>query len=487
MPKKGSTETKKIPPVKLPIPAVPKVNRAIYLGPGAYVDTGVAFSSFFNGDHTLTAWFMPRYVYAYEGPIFAENGSGLFAVGQGHYHSGNTVKDADGNRLAGDPVFFLRVGNLKQLYLVPHLLPDRWHHLAVVRAANVFKLYLDGQYVKPVEINKDDPNNVVVTPVADLNANQMSSGDPSESTLRLGRRTSGTSDSQKKWQFYGLIDDAAVFSKALSQAEISSIFQKRRLSGTEPSLFKGWCFDAPEGAAPLPAKLATAHTAQAGAVAAKVSVDRKAADASAMRLVDFVGGGGTSQQDIQLPFLAGDAWKVTQGYSNPTGSHSGNAAFCLDLSRAGKSSGGADVLSASSAFVSLYIDDGSKDLVDDQGNVVREGNSFKVRQAEDEYLVYMHLLADSIPDEFKEGTFDPESGFFVVDEADLFQPIVNPAVVVGKVGPKGNHLHLAMTNGQLDGVTVPMVISKYEVLENGASWTPRLRTQPQNGEEIRRP
>jgi hypothetical protein len=107
--------------------------------------------------------------------------------------------------------------------------------------------------------------------------------------------------------------------------------------------------------------------------------------------------------------------------------------------------------------------------------------------ARSEYLVYMHLREDSIPAEFKEGSFDPASGFFVVSENVLFKPFVKPGVVIGKIGPAGNHLRSAMTNGQLDGVTFPVVITTYEVLEDGASWTARVRTQPQAGEQVRRP
>ena len=48
-----------------------------------YVDTDLAFSEFFNGDHTITLRYMPQYPKGYEGPCVAENGTGTFAIGQG--------------------------------------------------------------------------------------------------------------------------------------------------------------------------------------------------------------------------------------------------------------------------------------------------------------------------------------------------------------------------------------------------------------------
>ncbi len=35
-----------------------------------YVDTDLAFSEFFNGDHTLTLRYMPQYPKGYEGPVW---------------------------------------------------------------------------------------------------------------------------------------------------------------------------------------------------------------------------------------------------------------------------------------------------------------------------------------------------------------------------------------------------------------------------------
>ena len=86
------------------------------------------------------------------------------------------------------------------------------------------------------------------------------------STLRLGRRSDGKhvdpepgkSPDGRESQFYGLIDDVAVFSKALTPAEMAAVVNTptKRLTGTEPGLLAGWTFDTSKASgAPLPTKL----------------------------------------------------------------------------------------------------------------------------------------------------------------------------------------------------------------------------------------
>ncbi|MEW6207086.1 MAG: LamG-like jellyroll fold domain-containing protein, partial [Acidobacteriota bacterium] len=132
---------------------LPKQNQAFYLGWQGYIDTQLDFSQFFNADHTIMAWFMPQYPYAYEGPIFAENGNGTYAIGQGNYRAGN-----GGYKDEGDPVFQMQIGDKKVLYLVPDfkesalLKVHPWVHVAVVRQNNKFKLYVDGSLRTPIKI-----------------------------------------------------------------------------------------------------------------------------------------------------------------------------------------------------------------------------------------------------------------------------------------------------------------------------------------------
>jgi hypothetical protein len=127
------------------------------------------------------AWFMPQYPYAYEGPIFAENGTGIFSVGQGDCRSG------DGGFLdAGDPVLFVQLGSKKVIYLVPEFKRDVWQHIAVVRKSNTLKLYVNGIYKTPVKVNKKKRN--TIAPDSEIDASAITSSLP-YGTLRFGRRT----------------------------------------------------------------------------------------------------------------------------------------------------------------------------------------------------------------------------------------------------------------------------------------------------------
>ena len=51
----------------------------------SYVDTDLAFSEFFNSNHTLTLRYLTPCSKGYEGPCIAENGQGSFALCQGPY------------------------------------------------------------------------------------------------------------------------------------------------------------------------------------------------------------------------------------------------------------------------------------------------------------------------------------------------------------------------------------------------------------------
>jgi len=148
--------------------------------------------------------------------MVAENGTGTFWVGQGDYRWGN-----GGSKMAGDPVLFALIGTSSQVYTVPDLhLPALWAHLAIVRSGNTFTLYLNGSALSP-SINYSGPNPL--------------------GNLRLGRRTHGkehgkNGESSYIGQFYGFMDDVAVFDRALSVSEINNL-RNSGLTGSEAGLY----------------------------------------------------------------------------------------------------------------------------------------------------------------------------------------------------------------------------------------------------------
>jgi hypothetical protein len=123
----------------------------------------------------------------------------------------------------------IAIGNQSQKYTSNLLTAGTWLHVAVVRSSNTFKLYLNGTHLTP---------DVVIS----ANEGNLPGG---ASTLRLGMRTDAATINDVEAQFFGFVDDVAVFNKALNQAEITQIINEPdgRLLGTEPNLLAAWIFD----------------------------------------------------------------------------------------------------------------------------------------------------------------------------------------------------------------------------------------------------
>src|SRR5512132_1708751 len=107
-----------------------------------YVDTDLAFSEFFNSNHTLTLRYLTPCSKGYEGPCIAENGQGSFALGQGPY-----FKPPDGSNEPASPRLYVAVGTQMTAIKIA-IDPLRWYHLALVAQAGsdgrTFTLYRDG-------------------------------------------------------------------------------------------------------------------------------------------------------------------------------------------------------------------------------------------------------------------------------------------------------------------------------------------------------
>src|SRR5262249_33839200 len=160
---------------------------------GGYADTNVDFSEFFAANHTVAVRFMLQFPNAYAGPMLAVNGSGTYLLGQGDF-----LGDAPG----GQPKLVAKIGSGK-LASPLQLAMGTWHHLAVTRIGTVVKLYLDGQQVGGTLT--------------------LSAGGQPSGKLRFGKTTSNAALDAGGPQFYGLLDDVAIFTSALSAAEIAAL------------------------------------------------------------------------------------------------------------------------------------------------------------------------------------------------------------------------------------------------------------------------
>ena len=139
-------------------------------------------------------------------------------------------------------------------------------------------------------------------------------------TVRLGRRTDGQTVNGRNAHFYGLLDDVAVFTSALTQAQVQSLVATKHLTGSEAHLLAGYPFTT--GA--HPPSLGRTTTLRQGAArvgvsavrdsAASDSYDRTVVDAvmaEAKALRGRVGKGDQQKLDQYLDKirnLVGDVW-----------------------------------------------------------------------------------------------------------------------------------------------------------------------------------
>ena len=155
-----------------------------------YMDTDLAFSEFFPQNHTVMAWFMPQYPNAYNGPILT-NSAGTYFVGQGDYET-----DPDGAKLR------VKISGSTAYYTFSSDVTGKWQHLAIRKLTlwgdTAFILYLNG-----VRKEKDGGGDLIIT----------NPSTPS-GTLRLG--TSNSDPATSTTQFYGLVDDVAIFDDAIT-------------------------------------------------------------------------------------------------------------------------------------------------------------------------------------------------------------------------------------------------------------------------------
>ena len=404
---------------------------------GGYADTDVDFTEFFGADHTVAARFMLQYPHAYTGPMLSVNGTGIYLVGQGNF-----AEDPPGAQTK----LILRVGSTQATFPAV-LVAGTWHHLAVVRSGSVLRLYLDGQQQgSPLTIPGD--------------------GQP-VGTLRLGKDTfNGTLDGGAS-QFYGLLDDVAVFTSALTQAEIGQLAGAQHLTGTEQDLLAGFVF----GYAPLgflPASLSRPLTLVSTASLRAVSPARdNAADAQQLPLPPTA--------LLHLPFPEGEEIFIIQGYDQPAGgSHAGRAAFCWDFMLAGhpqSDSNGVAFRAAAPGAVNFVTQDATSG---------GQTNFMTIKDADHEFGDYLHLRQNSAV----------VSAGDAVGFGQHLADIGDTGVAVGAY-----HLHFATTNlgesnknagGQF--VTVPAPMCNYEVSDDqGQTWREVIRGIPSNGQWVRRP
>jgi murein DD-endopeptidase MepM/ murein hydrolase activator NlpD len=402
---------------------------------GAYADTDLAIGSFFASDHTVVFRFLPLFPHAYEGPMLASSETDTWMIAQGDFNfdPGGRTK-----------IFVSTPGALVVL-LVP-IRRNEWHHVALVKkGATALIPYLDGT-----------PLATLYVPPAPAPAGNIRFA---KKTFAVAGRGGGVA------QFYGLIDDVAIFTRALTSEQVAQLVNMR-IQGTEADLLAGYTFPPEAAAASLPALLRRSVTLRGGARLVEPSASRLGVDDA--RLVPFAPSVG-----MQLPIDVGDEWLVAQGYDHPEPgrTHRGYASFAWDLVREDNDTTLAGVVTTAAAGIAVRLNEGN--------DPPSPENFVSVKQADLEFADYLHLAKDSVT---------VSQSQTVTAGQDLCRPGdmtgVNPTV----------HLHFAVTNlganapdANTGSVTIPVAFSDYEVSSDGRqTWRYVRQGMPASGEWVRR-
>jgi hypothetical protein len=286
------------PPAALTLTASRVGERALSLGWTGQADTDFDARRL-SGDHTLSVRFMAAYEAAYRGVLLADR-SGSYRVGLAPYST------------LDRPAIEVVVGGTAFTYpLADPVLTDndfrngvpqqplrRWRQLVVRVRGREVSVLLDGSEVGAFRSEARAPTG----------------------SLRFGRlaRPDAMQD-----QFYGFIDDVALFERALSAHELQALARLPTLDVGAPALLAAWLFNDTEGrieSKEMPFRLRGAAEVSA------VSLDRDNANDSA-RLPR-----PRHKSAFSLPFAAGQVWLLIQGVNSAL-SHNDSAAFALDFLR----------------------------------------------------------------------------------------------------------------------------------------------------------
>jgi murein DD-endopeptidase MepM/ murein hydrolase activator NlpD len=419
------------------------INNAAAFGWRGYADTDLQFSEFYGSNHTLSVRFMLQYPNAYTGPILSVDGSGAFFVAKAFNQSRLQVN-------LGGSVQFLDAPNPVQAGV--------WYHLTLVRNNDSFTFYLNGNQI--------------------CQACAVPAGSaPPSGTLRFARLANGATDNDHETQHYGFVDDVAIFKRALTAAEIMNLAVGPRLTGGETDLYAGYTFDAttPDGGALPPALsrpvsfLTVTPGAQFPGLPAYtevVSEDRNNAAEAALLPPPF------QQAVMRLPFPAGEAWEVVQGWDDPTISHSGPASFAWDFILAGlpqSATNGKPIYAAARGPV--------VETRNDRDSCSGYPASYvMVEHAPVEIGAYLHFVKGSVA---VADTQVVSAGDFLANAGDT-----------GNTSCGAYHLHYALhTLPESQAavlVTFPSAFNNYEVSTDlGASWQKVVRGIPKDGEWVR--
>jgi hypothetical protein len=441
--------------------------------------TDLPFSTFLAGNHTITLRFFPQYMKAITGPLLTST-SGKYALGIRQYDKQVGLELVVGAKRA---TWSLGTASTSDTQPVP--LENKWHTLAIVCTSETFAissiaLFLDGKHLA------DDAGTDLAITGSDASA--------ISGNVQLGRSSDST-------QYYGFLDDVAIFDKALTTAQIAGIFQDKRFGSSVENLhpLRVWTFDdkLPNGSA-LPASFA--HSVTFAAPAQRLEVSERRDDAADKKRLPLP----AQKSVMQLPFEPGQAWTVTQPFEGQE-SHFGISAFSYDFRlfdfdtnqpeklgtcgtpvlayAAGTLIDGCDVGSPSAANPGCA----TASEFQKTGTLIDGYDYLHLTDAPNETAIYEHILKGSLS-----ATFPGHASEFKTPAHSSPLQVNIPVArgqklaKAGTRGPDNCHLHFGV--GITGTTTFPVAFTDYMLLDRTTNtWQFVALGIPQEGQIFRNP
>ncbi|HET9932237.1 MAG TPA: LamG domain-containing protein, partial [Polyangiaceae bacterium] len=250
-----------------------------------------------GADHTIFARFMPAYEGAYRGILIADQ-TGSYRLGMAPYASLNqpAMEVVIGGSTFTTPLPQPLLSTLDVTRRAEPPLTARWLSLAVSVRGTQATVYVNGASAGTLDVGERHLAGPLV----------------------LGRlaRAEAVQD-----QFYGLVDDVAIFERALAPAEVLALNRLPRFDSRLDALLAVADFDRTR------ASSRSLEPTLSGAATLSAVSGRREPRPDAARLP-------SPQLPVRfsLPFAPGQTWMVIQG-ANSVGSHHDTAAFAIDFQR----------------------------------------------------------------------------------------------------------------------------------------------------------
>ena len=419
---------------------------AVAIGWTGAVDLDLDFAEFFESDFTIALRFLPQYPNGYEGPILAVNGVGTFLIAQ-------SVPLRTSDNHVDAPGLLIRVGSSAQM-IGATLGSTTWTHLAVVRSADVLTVYLDGAALgAPVTLSPSD------TPTG---------------TLRCGKVAPGSFVNDRDAQFYGLIEDLAVYSRALDGSELEYLGERRRpFNGRESHLLAGYPLTHSSGSLTEPRFNRPVDLLGAAAYVSMSGGRSGTTDASRIPL--------PVHDVLELPVTSYDSWLVRQGFAAGW-THFDYAAFCLDMSVADHAFGNAYPGGTMDATL----------LATCAETVTQTWDAYPTRDVavplpSPDPGPGTNLVQTTTTDGFEHHYHHLHGGSVLTKVGDTLASGAGLARTSEYTGDMA-HLHFATVapTPAPAQVTVPFAFSNYELRQADGSWKGVMRGIPTGGDVVRR-